>query len=178
MYPSLALNQSQEINFVMVDVAYTEVAGLGGTFTLELRKPGGAFVGSAGIKAEISNGWYRYVTTAAECDTRGPLAVKVTGAGCIQQNLLFEVETFNAGCTPFTYTVTNSVTLLPIPGVEVWITTDIAGVNVIWHGWTDAFGVARDGDGNLPCLDAGTVHFWKHHVGMTDDDNPDTELIP
>ncbi len=175
---NLIRNQTNMIKFVMVDANYLEVAGLGAAFNVFVAKPGLAFVPGVGAKAETSNGHYEYTLTAAECDTIGPLGVRVTGAGCIQQNLEYVVQQRNAGCLEFTYTVTNSVTLLPEPDAEVWITTDAAGTHVIWNGITDAAGVARDDFGNLPCLDApNTYYFWKHHVGLIDNDNPDVELV-
>lgn len=82
-----------------------------------------------------------------------------------------------AGAIEYTYTVTNTDTGDPIPGVQVWFTTDLAGTNVIWSGTTDAFGVARDACNQLPWLDAGTYYAWKQKVGLVDDDNPDTEVV-
>lgn len=81
-----------------------------------------------------------------------------------------------AGAIQFTYTVTDSVTGFPIEGVEVWISTDIAGANVIWNGHTDALGVARDDAGGLPWLDPGTYYFWSQRSGYTFS-NPDTEVV-
>jgi len=80
------------------------------------------------------------------------------------------------GAIEFTYTVTNSATGLPIEGVEVWITTDAAGTNIVWHGDTDVFGVARDGSGGLPWLDAGDYYFWSQRAGFTFV-NPDLENV-
>jgi hypothetical protein len=74
--------------------------------------------------------------------------------------------TCGGGAIAFTYTVTDAGTGLPIDGVCVWITTDVAGTNVIWIGHTDAFGVARDNAGNLPMLDAGTYQFWRQLAGF------------
>jgi len=82
------------------------------------------------------------------------------------------------GAQEFTYTVANTNTGLPLAGVNVYITTDIAGLNVIWSGVTDVFGVARDNWGNLPWLVNGTYYFWKNIAGFTDDQNPDTEVVP
>lgn len=175
--PVMKLNQQNRFSFVMIDNTGTEVTGLGTGFTLEISKNAGAFVGSAGTKAEIGDGWYTYLSTVGESDTVGNVAVRVTGAGAIQQNLEYVVEQRTPGAVDYTYTVTNSVTLLPIPGVTIWVTTDLAGNNVIWNGTTDAFGVARDENGNLPLLDPGTYYFWKHKTGFTDDDNPDTEVV-
>lgn len=77
----------------------------------------------------------------------------------------------------YTYTVTNQNTSLPIEGVEVEVTTDMVGLNTVWVGHTDAFGVARDAYGNLPRLDAGTYYFFKQLAGWVDVQNPDTEVV-
>jgi hypothetical protein len=176
MHPEWQLNQQNRISFVMVDASGNEVAGLGSGFTLEIAKNAGAFAGSAGTKAEISDGWYTYLATAAEANTIGVVAIKVTGAGAVQQNLEYVVGQRTSGSIAFTYTVTDSVTANPIEGVAVWITTDIAGSNVIWTGNTDTLGVARDGSGQLPYLDPGTYYFWSQKVGYSFT-NPDTETV-
>ena len=77
----------------------------------------------------------------------------------------------------FTYTVTNSVTLLPVEGVDVEVSTDAAKTHVVWTGNTDVFGVARDEFGNLPILDPGSYYFWKQLGGFIDDQNPDLEVV-
>ena len=86
------------------------------------------------------------------------------------------VVAFPAGAISYTYTVTNSVTTLPVEGVDVWVSTDLAGTNIIWRGTTDAFGVARDVNNNLPALDAGTYYFWKQKSGFVTT-NPDPEVV-
>jgi hypothetical protein len=80
---------------------------------------------------------------------------------------------FPAGAVSLTYTVTDSVTGLPVEGVEVWIATDVAGTNIIWKGNTDVFGVARDSSNGLPWLDAGTYYIWTQK-GQYGDGNPQT----
>lgn len=170
------LDQVNIITFVMVDATNAEVTGLGGTYTLEISKNGGAFVGSAGSKSEISDGWYKYEATAGEADTPGSASVKVTGAGAVQQNLEYVVEERNIEAEEFQYTVTDAITSNPIQGVRVWFTTDLAGSNVVWQGLTDSFGVARDEFGGLPRLDPGTWYVWRHKVGYVFSD-PDTEIV-
>ncbi|MHC4544799.1 MAG: hypothetical protein ACYTDW_19675 [Planctomycetota bacterium] len=82
-----------------------------------------------------------------------------------------------SGCINFTYTVVSTVAPNPpIPGVAVTVSTDLAGTNVIWGGTTDAFGVARDGFGQVPCLVAGTYYFWRNLAGWSFS-NPDTEVV-
>ena len=67
----------------------------------------------------------------------------------------------------FTYTLTDSVTGLPIEGAQVWFATDILMGNIVWSGLTDAFGVARDLDGDLPLLDPGTYYIQSQRSGYT-----------
>lgn len=173
-----APNQQNRICFVMIDSNNSELPGLGSGYTLQLSKNGGAFAVSGGTKAEIGGGWYTYLATAAEADTIGPIAIRVTGAGAVQQNLEYVVEARTPNALPFTYTVTDSSTLLPIAGVEVWITTDLAGDNVVVAGLvTNASGVARDANGNLPYLDPGTYYFHKQISGFNDDQGPDQEVV-
>lgn len=104
-----------------------------------------------------------------------------------QSSLLFTGGTFGTvldcpqcgnviGAIEFTYTVTNSVTGLPIEGVEVWIATDVNGNDVVWYGVTDTFGVLRDGNGGKPFLDAGTYYFWRQRAGFIFQ-NPDSEQV-
>lgn len=87
----LIQNAANAIPFVLVDTSGVEVTGLGGTFTVTVSKNGAGFGASAGTKAELANGWYLYTATADECNTLGPLALKITGAGVAQQNLVYAV---------------------------------------------------------------------------------------
>jgi len=75
-----------------------------------------------------------------------------------------------AGAVTWTYTIMDSGTGLPISDVDVWITSDLAGTNVIASGKTDASGVATF------YLDAGTIYVWrqKSKYNFT---NPDTEEV-
>jgi hypothetical protein len=77
----------------------------------------------------------------------------------------------------FTYTVTSSTTGLPVEGVDVWVSTDVAGSNIIWRGTTNAFGIARDIYNHLPALDPGTYAFWNQKPGYTPDAFPDIEVV-
>lgn len=76
----------------------------------------------------------------------------------------------------FTYTVTNSVSGLPISGVAVWFAIDGGGAQIVWSGHTDALGVARDAYGALPRLDPGTYYVFRSRPGYVFR-NPDTEII-
>jgi len=59
---------------------------------------------------------------------------------------------------------------LPISDVDVWVTTDSAGTNVIATGKTTALGVVNFS------LDAGTYYFWSQKSGV-DFVNPDCESV-
>lgn len=89
---------------------------------------------------------------------------------------------FPTGAVEFTYTMTESGSGDPIEGVEVWFSTDNPTgspndvSNVVWRGFTDAFGVARDASLNLPLLDSGTYYVWRQLGGYTFA-NPDTEIV-
>lgn len=171
-----SLGQQNTILFVMVDAAGEELAGLGTTFTLEISKGLGSFAASAGTKGEIGSGWYYYTATAGESDTAGPVAVKVTAAGAVQQNLEYVVATRTITAVEFTYTLTDDLSGDPIAGAQVWISVAADGSKVTWYGVTDNFGVARDGAGNLPRLDPGTYYIFRQHQGYTFSD-PDTEAV-
>lgn len=175
------LSQQNEIKFVMIDSSGNNVAGLGNAYLMTISKPGNtAFVAAAGTKQELANGWYRYVSTAAEADTPGAVALYLPAQGAaIEQNLEYVVMQRNGAAIAYTYTVTSQTTGLPLEGVRVTVTTDLAGLNVIWNGDTDTFGVARDDFGNLPRLDAGVYYFWKNKPGYVPSlgQTPDIEVI-
>jgi hypothetical protein len=83
------------------------------------------------------------------------------------------------GDIEYTYTVRegNEDTGPVLAGVDVWISTDAAGSLVIWRGFTDANGVARDGKtSRLPKLDVGTCFFWCEKSGYTFN-NPDSQVV-
>lgn len=84
----------------------------------------------------------------------------------------------SAGALEITYTVKkdDEDTGDPIDGVEVWITTDESGANVVWSGTTDTYGVARESGGSKPFLDAGTYYIWRRKSGYNFT-NPDTETF-
>jgi hypothetical protein len=110
----LLLAKERLIAFVLIDSSANPVIGLGSTFTVEISKNGGAFAAGSGIKAEIGNGWYTYRLTAGETDTQGPLAVKATGAGAVQQNLLYQVSgaAWEPGTETYILTTTEAATVL------------------------------------------------------------------
>lgn len=104
--PDWTLDQANEIKFVMIDSAGTEVTGA--TLSVFVCKPGGTFGAAAGSSAELGNGWYKYTSTAGESDTSGELAIRVTAAGCLQQNLTCQVGAAAAVWASSTRTLTQS----------------------------------------------------------------------
>lgn len=174
MFYEWFLNQVHTIDFVLVDSNNSEVSGLGTSFTLELRKAGGTFQASAGVKAEIADGWYSYTNIASEADTTGLVDIKVTGAGIVQQNLLAKVITIITGVQVRDYQVVDPNSN-PIMGALVWITSDIAGNSVIWTGTSNALGYAVDLHGIKPYLPNGTFYYWRKHTDYNFT-NPDTEV--
>jgi hypothetical protein len=163
----------------MVDGNYTEVPGLGAAVNLFISKNGGLMNPSAAPIAEISHGWYTALLPAAECDTIGPVSIYMTGTGCIQQNAEYVVQQRNAGCINFTYTLTDITTGLPVPNANIWITSDLAGLNVLWTGETNAVGIALDSNSDLPCLNGlppTTYYFWALKSGLVANAFPDLEI--
>ena len=164
------------ITFVLIDAAGVEVTGIGNAFSVNISKAGAGFAPSAGVKAEIGLGWYSYTTTAAETDTVGPISFTISDPATSQQNLEYTVVDRSVNGIEYTYTVTNSVTTLPIEGVTVWITIDLAGTYVVWSGITDVFGEALDSNGAKPRLDPGTYYFFREKSGYIFV-NPDQEQV-
>lgn len=68
-----------------------------------------------------------------------------------------------------TYTVTDDEDN-PIDGVDVWVTTDVAGSNTIASGVTNIQGQVDF------YLNAGTYYMWSQKAGY-DFTNPDTEVV-
>lgn len=119
------------------------------------------------------------LTAAAVQAIWDALTAGLTTVGSIGKLLVDSIAAailFPAGAIAFTYTVTDSVTGLPLDGVQVWFSTDAAGANVVWSGVTDAFGIARDVNLNLPRLNAGTYYVWRQLAGYVFSD-PDTEVV-
>ena len=77
-------------------------------------------------------------------------------------------STLGAGGTAKTYVVTDGTN--PVANVEVWVTTDAAGSNIIAYGITNISGQI------VFMLDSGTYYMWRHHPNYTFT-NPDTEVV-
>lgn len=169
-------SQPNTILFVLTDSDGVEVTGLGSSFTLQIRKIGGSFVTGNGTKSEVGLGWYQYISTINEANTSGPVAIVVTNAGIQQQNLEYVVEDRVVVGISFEYTLTNTSNNQPIVGADISFSTSPAPEDTIWNGITDAFGVARDLNGNLPRLTAGSYYVFSYKPGFIFA-NPDLETV-
>lgn len=75
-----------------------------------------------------------------------------------------------SGTIAHTYTVTSSVDASPVAEVQVSVSTDPAGTNIVASGYTDSFGQV------IFYLDPGTYYFWRSKDRWTFA-NPDTEVV-
>lgn len=157
-----------------------------GQWTKRIAKGGGAFAPMTVTITETGNGFYSLTYSTSHTDTLGSLSMYFIAPGTQQVNVQYRVvsklvedlsvATFPAGAISFTYTMTNAQTSNPLPGVNIWISTDNLANNIIWKGVTDTFGVARDVNNNKPQLDAGTYYFWRQKAGFLFND-PDSEVV-
>lgn len=74
------------------------------------------------------------------------------------------------GGISWSYTLTDSVSGLPIPGADIWVTSDLAGANVLSSGVTNDSGMVTF------FLNAGTVYVWRRRNGYTFT-QPDAEVV-
>lgn len=169
-------NSQNLVTFILADNTGNEVVGLGGGFNVFISKGVGPMVAALGTTGEKGMGWYWYLSTILDADTFGPVSLSVLGPGTTQQNLEYVCGSRVPTVVQYTYTVTDDVTLLPVYGVQVSFTPDAGGMIVVWSGFTDVFGVARDSYGNLPLLQPGTYYVWRFKPGTSDND-PDIEVV-
>lgn len=80
------------------------------------------------------------------------------------------------GKIEYTYTLTNSQTHQPIPGVAIRITSDSDGLVTLWTGTTDVLGIARNACNDKPRLAPATVYIFRSLAGYQFA-NPDVEVV-
>lgn len=90
----------------------------------------------------------------------------------VSRSIPYEIwsEGLGAGAIAWVYTLTNSISSVPIAGAEIWITSDSSGNAVIASGLTDSSGQVTF------YLDAGTVWVWTQHPDFSFS-NPDQETV-
>lgn len=89
----------------------------------------------------------------------------------VGEDVLGAVALSGSGATATVYTVLDGDTN-PIDGVSVWVSTDLAGTNVVASGTTDDSGEVTF------MLDSGTTYYlWSQKAGYNFT-NPDTEVVP
>ena len=179
MYP-LKKATALPITFFAHDANGDAVTGLvDGDFTKRISKNGGAFGAMTVTITERENGWYAFALSASHSDTNGILSITFTASTIKQVNLQFRIhtnifddlQTLGAGAITWTYTLTSSVAPNdPIADADVWVTSDLAGNNILASGKTNSSGVVTF------YLDAGTVYVWRQKSGW-DVTNPDTEVV-
>lgn len=146
-----------------------------------IKKAGGAFAAMTVVITFQEAGCYSLTLSAAHTDTQGDLFLYFSAPGIKQINLQYQVvanpssANFPAGAIEYTYTLTDSATLLPIAGAQIWIATDAAFTNIIWSGNSDAFGIARDVNNQKPFLDPGTYFIRSAKPGYSFPD--DSEIV-
>jgi hypothetical protein len=180
--------QARQINtanypilFFMVDSADHLTGKVGLTPTVTLSKNGGAFAGAVGAVSEISNGWYSLEGNATDRNTLGTLAIHATAVGADAVDISFPIVDYDPfafvdeltpegfGAVTWDYTLNDNLGN-PIPGAEIWATSDIAGAHKIAYGVTDAAGKV------IFMLDPGTYYIWGQKAGYVFS-NPDTEVV-
>ena len=158
---------------------------------IQISKDEGNFANTSNAFAHEGNGIYSLVLTVAEMQAaRISITIIDQGTKAWEDQCVL-LETYGntsaqhtsinvpiAGALEITYTVkeNDEDTGDPIDGVEVWITTDSGGSNVIWSGTTDTNGVVRESGDSKPYLDAGTYYFWRKKAGYVFI-NPDEETF-
>jgi hypothetical protein len=128
---------------------------------------GHVVVGSAGAALSVAGASDPWITPLPGAYVAG------TAGYLMGTNLDAQISTccnLGAGAITFVYTLTSSVDGTPIDEADVWVTSDIAGANILASGRTDLAGQVTF------YLDAGTQYFWRQRDGWTFD-NPDTEVV-
>ena len=167
-YPVLYNQDDQPLLFLMVDSTDHITGKTGLSPNVNLRKAGGAFLSATGAITEIGSGWYQVAGNTMDTNTLGPLILHATASGADPCDEIFPVVAYNmlvaglglagAGSTHYEITVQTSGSVA-ISGVEIWISTDAAGSNIV-------AGVLHTNDvGKVTfMLDSGvTYYMWRDH---------------
>jgi len=149
--------------------------GLAGTMTVNLSKAGAALVArnSATAISYDAHGCYRVPLNTTDTNTLGPFTVSVSDAAThlpVMKEYEVVLPAAGAGAVSEVVTVTDDDSN-PLDGVEVWVTSDIAGTNVV------AGSLTTNASGQVTfMLDAGTYYAWKQLSGYNFT-NPETLTV-
>lgn len=144
--------------------SYTRTRGTNATITLaSLASTSAAHSDGGFIEVNATNapGLYRLDLPDAVCATgaaNAAVSIKLTGTILAEAALILLDQTdsvLGAGSVSNTITINNSSTGLPISGARVWVTTDLAGNNVV------AGTVNTNLQGQVTVfLNVGTYYVW------------------
>lgn len=178
VYVNEAIASRRRLYFQIVDVLdgmTAELGEAGGQPQVSIDGAAWSSVG-VGVLVSIGNGRYYSELAASLFTTIGTIIESryksAFTAECPGDSLFVEPRPVSgAGAIEFTYTITSTLDALPVPNVEVWVSTDIAGTNVVAGTLTtNAFGQV------VFYLDAGTHYFWRSKFGWNAI-NPDVEVV-
>ena len=137
----------------------------------------------SGTVTEVGGGLYKHLLTNFDFLTYDALVIFKVPTGTMSK---FQVPALRwdgaeahgtgsfgvgSGSGAVSTVVTINVSGLPRDGVEVWVTTDSAGNNIIASGVTDALGQVTF------MLDAGSYYVFKQLAGVNFT-NPETMVVP
>ncbi len=86
---------TKKLLFVMYDSTDHVTPKTGLTPSVQISKNGAAFANGGGTVSELGSGWYVYTFAAADVDTLGPLAVKITATGADPVNVVYWVVAYD-----------------------------------------------------------------------------------
>jgi hypothetical protein len=138
------------------------------TLEAQLVDTAGVDVGSAITTGfvEIGGGNYEWTNAAMPTGFRGVVKFNISPGGTLMAIVAINPETvepsslIGPGSIAWCITVEDGLAQ-PISGAEIWVSTDIAGLNVIAGTLTtDDFGQVTF------MLDAGSYYVWKDHPGF------------
>lgn len=160
-----------DANWLTYDIAMTELGTSPGVYAGDMP---GAVAGAYSFDIRLQAGG----SPATSDSSIGNGAIQWDGSAELSLYDIYAaiVAGGSIGTIEFTYTVDDGVD--PVEGADIWISTDLAGTNVIWSGTTDALGVAVSRVGAVkPFLDPGTYYFWVQKTGYSPPSYPDTEVV-
>jgi len=158
------------ITFLLLDKS-TGAAVTSGSVTGYVSIDGGEQAALTGAISHLGNGQWTVDTITAGEMNGDVIGLLFLHDDAIPVHFTIDTETpLGPGAIVKIYTLTEDDEITPIADATVWVTTDLAGNNIIARGTTDQYGKVTF------WLDAGTVYIWRSKTGFTFT-NPDTEVV-